>query len=66
MQVQVLGLQDVSGGSRRACVVGAVGGSEPRQGGVWSGKDVVNAELDLRLGFALRVGVWRELVLPGS
>lgn len=47
MQIQVLGLQDVYGRTRGSSVNGAVRGSEPRQGWVWSGKDVVNTELDL-------------------
>lgn len=47
MQIEVLGLQDVHGRARGSSVTGAVRGSEPRQRRVWSGKDVVNAELDL-------------------
>lgn len=47
MQIQVLGIQDVYGRSRGSSVKGVVRGSEPRLGWVRSGKDVVNAELDL-------------------
>lgn len=46
---------------------GAVGGSDARRGRIRRGKDVVNAELDLRLGFPLRGGVWDEgLAVPGA
>lgn len=46
---------------------GAVGGSDARRWRIWRGKDVVNAELDLRLRFALRGGVWDEgLAVPGA
>lgn len=44
-----------------------VGGSDARRGWIWRGKDVVNAELDLRLRFPLRGGVWDEgLAVPGA
>lgn len=62
MQIQVLGLQDgyrlTPGSSGR--------GSEPRQGRVRGGKDVVNAELDLWLWFALLVGVLEQAILLGA
>lgn len=47
MQIEVLGLQDVYRRSHGSSMNGAARGSEPRQGWIWSGKDVVNAELDL-------------------
>lgn len=47
VQIQVLGLQDVYGRTRGSSVKGVARGSEATQWWVWSGKDVVNAELDL-------------------
>lgn len=67
MQVQVLRLQNVYGWPRWPYVNGAVGGSDARRGRIRRGKDVVNAELDLRFRFPLRGGVWDEgLAVPGA
>lgn len=66
VQVQVLGLQNVYGRPRGPYVNGPVGGSEPRQGRIRGGQDVVNAKLDLWLRFPLLGGVGDEVVLLGA
>lgn len=63
VQVQVLGLQNMYRWPSGAYMYRAVGGSEPRQRWIRSGKDVVNAKLDLWLWFSLLGGVWDEMVL---
>lgn len=57
VQVQVLRFQDVYGRSSGANVDPGVGGPGPRKGRVRRGEDVVDAELDLGLWFALRAGL---------
>lgn len=57
MQVEVLRFQDVYGRSRGAHVDCSVGGPGPGGGRVRRGEDVVDAELDLGLRFALRTGL---------
>lgn len=56
MQVEVLRFQDVYGRSPGAHVDCSVGGPGPGEGRVRRGEDVVDAELDLGLWFALRTG----------
>lgn len=56
MQVEVLRFQDVYGRSPGAHVDCSVGGPGPGKGRVRRGEDVVDAELDLGLWFALRTG----------
>lgn len=62
----MLGLQDVQRRAAGSSVDGAVRGSEPGRGRIRSGKDVVNAELDLRLRFSWLVGVLEQAVLLGA
>lgn len=57
MQVEMLRFQDVYGRSRVAHVDCSVGGPGPGERRVRRGEDVVDAELDLGLRFALRTGL---------
>jgi len=66
VQVQVLGLQNMNRWPCWHYMYRALRGPGTRQGWIRSGKDVVNAKLDLRLRFPLLGRVRNEVILLGA
>lgn len=66
VQVQVLWLQNLRRRPGWDQIHGAVSGSEPGLRWIWSGQDVVDAELDLWLWLPLLVGGRNQVVLLGA